>query len=136
MSKFQPFFSLKQPKVRPFLEFLSQAFPKVPEIKFTRFTWIFKKSSQLPCLLMSLWDLKNASVCIVWWSNYYFVRLGIKQRDSDTMAWLLGIPNCSLTLIGMRQGGFTPLIIFGLDFVSWIFIKNFQTFLEVKIEIN
>ena len=24
----------------------------------------------------------------------------------------------NLTLIGMRQGGFTPLIIFGLDFVS------------------
>ena len=41
-----------------------------------------------------------------------------------------------LTLIGMRQGGFTPLIIFGLVFYSWIFIKNFQTFLEVKIEIN
>ena len=41
-----------------------------------------------------------------------------------------------LTLIGMRQGGYTPLIVFGLDFVSWIFIKNFQTFLEVKIEIN
>ena len=41
-----------------------------------------------------------------------------------------------LTLIGMRQGEFTPLIIFGLDFVSLIFIKNFQTFLEVKIEIN
>ena len=36
----------------------------------------------------------------------------------------------------MRQGGFIPLIIFGLDFVSCIFIKNFQTFLEVKIEIN
>ena len=36
----------------------------------------------------------------------------------------------------MRQSEFTPLIIFGLDFVSWIFIKNFQTFLEVKIEIN
>ena len=33
-----------------------------------------------------------------------------------------------LTLIGMRQGGFTPLIIFWLDFVSWIFIKNVQTF--------
>ena len=40
------------------------------------------------------------------------------------------------TLIGMRQGGFTPLMIFGLDFVSWIFDKNFQTFLELKIEIN
>ena len=42
----------------------------------------------------------------------------------------------SLTLIGMRQGGFTSLVILGLDFVSWIFIKNFQTFLEVKIQIN
>ena len=48
------------------------------------------------------------------------------------LAWIL----CCLTLIGMRQGGFTSLIILGLDFVSWIFIKNFQTFLEVKIEIN
>ena len=28
------------------------------------------------------------------------------------------------------------LITFELDFVSWIFIKNFQRFLEVKIEIN
>ena len=65
MSKFQPFFSLKHPKVRPFLEYLSQAVPKVPEIKFTRLTWIFQKSSQLPCLLMSLWDLKNASLCTV-----------------------------------------------------------------------
>ena len=36
----------------------------------------------------------------------------------------------------MRQGTFTPLVILGLDFVSWICIKNFQTFLEVKIEIN
>ena len=41
-----------------------------------------------------------------------------------------------LTLIGMRRGGFTPLVIFGLDFVSCIFIKNFQLFLGVKIEIN
>ena len=41
-----------------------------------------------------------------------------------------------LTLIGMRQGGFTSLIILGLDFVSWIFIKNFQNNSEVKIEIN
>ena len=39
----------------------------------------------------------------------------------------------SLTLIGMRQGGFKYLPYnLGLDFVSWIFIKNFQTFLEVK----
>ena len=41
-----------------------------------------------------------------------------------------------LTLIGKRQGGFTNLMIFELDFVSWSFIKKFQTLLEVKIEIN
>ena len=41
-----------------------------------------------------------------------------------------------LTLIGMRQGTFTSLVILGLDFVSWICIKNFQTFLEVKIDIK
>ena len=64
---------------------------------------------RLLCHQILLWNLE-----ILWQSKYF----------------------CSLTLIGMRQSGFTPLIIFGLDFVSWIFIKNFQTFLEVKIEIN
>ena len=34
----------------------------------------------------------------------------------------------------MREGTFHPL--FGSDFVSWIFVKNFQTLLEVKIDIN
>ena len=67
--KISTFFSLKHPKVRPFLEYLSQAVPKVPEIKFTRLTWIFQKSSQLPCLLMSLWDLKNASLCTDLWKS-------------------------------------------------------------------
>ena len=38
----------------------------------------------------------------------------------------------TLTLIGMRQGGFTSLIILGLDFVGWILIKNFQTFWSPK----
>ena len=46
------------------------------------------------------------------------------------------LAHLDLTLIGKREGGFTSLMIFGLDFVSWIFIKNFQTFLEVKIDIN
>ena len=31
---------------------------------------------------------------------------------------------------------FPPPVLFGPDFVSWIFTKNFQTFLEVKIDIN
>ena len=35
-----------------------------------------------------------------------------------------------------EAGRIYPLIIFALDFVSWIFIKYFQTFLEVKIQIN
>ena len=43
---------------------------------------------------------------------------------------------CSLTLISMRQDGFTPLTIFVLDFVNLTFIKNLQIFLEVKIDIN
>ena len=54
-----------------------------------------------------------------------FLRLNLGLRTHDV-----------LTLIGMRQGGFTPLIILGSDFVSWFFIKDFQTFGEVKIEIN
>ena len=41
-----------------------------------------------------------------------------------------------LSLIGMRQGTFHPLVLFGSGFVSWIIIKSFQTFLEVKIDIN
>lgn len=31
--------------------------------KFTKLTWIFKNVNQISCLLMSLWDSKNASVC-------------------------------------------------------------------------
>ena len=41
-----------------------------------------------------------------------------------------------LTLIGMREGTFYPLVLFGPDFVSWIFIKNSRKILEVKIDIN
>ena len=36
-----------------------------------------------------------------------------------------------------HEGGhFYLLVLFGSDFVSWILIKNFQIFLEVKIDIN
>ena len=43
----------------------------------------------------------------------------------------------SLTLIGMRGDTFISLSSLSVsDFVTWIFIKIFQTFLEVKIEIN
>ena len=33
-----------------------------------------------------------------------------------------------LTLIGMKKGGLTPLLIFGLDFVSKFSSKNFKHF--------
>ena len=37
----------------------------------------------------------------------------------------------------MAWGGyFYLLVLFGSDFVNWIFVKKFQTFLEVKIDIN
>ena len=36
----------------------------------------------------------------------------------------------------MRQGNFHPLVLFRSEFASWIFIKNFQTCLEVKIHVN
>ena len=35
-----------------------------------------------------------------------------------------------------EAGHFPPPDFFGLDFVSWIFTKNLQTFWEVKIDIN
>ena len=41
--------------------------------------------------------------------------------------WLKGI----LTLLYTAW-----LVLFGLDFFSWIFVKTFQTFLEVKADIN
>ena len=50
-SKFQPFFSLKCPKVRPLLEFLSQAVPKVQENKVF---WINVNFSKKESALMSV----------------------------------------------------------------------------------
>ena len=63
-----------------------------------------------------------------------FHRMGGKRRAShhsteheledqvnewaNMTGFLCGKSIIYLTLIGMRQGGFTPLIIFGLDFVS------------------
>ena len=41
-----------------------------------------------------------------------------------------------LTLIGMRQGTFHPFSFLDHIFSADFFIKNFQTFLEVKIDTN
>ena len=58
---------------------------------------------------------------------------GLKRNYGQKCVFMFKLR--TLALIGMRQGGFTPLINFGLDFVSWILSKISQH-LEVKIEIN
>ena len=154
MSKFQPFFSLKHPKVRPFLEYLSQAVPKVPEIKFTRLTWIFQKSSQLPCLLMSLWDLKNASLCtggylaevffcLSWWHKK---KDGTKQNNGEEAMNSYQAVQKNPTQIGWRLGATKkkpaqlappfvprwPAFVIGFFFLQRIFGKT-QLFFDLSV---
>ena len=47
------------------MEYFSQSLPKVQERKFTRLTWIFKKSSQLQCLLMSGLEFVKTHHCVL-----------------------------------------------------------------------
>ena len=58
------------------------------------------------------------------------------KHDNFWRPRLYVISLSSLILIGIREGTFPHLVLFGSDFVSWIFIKNLQTFLEVKIDIS
>ena len=55
---------------------------------------------------------------------------------SDIEAWIHNLPNCIFYPNWHKGWYFYLLVIFGSDFLSWIFIKSFQTFLEVKIDIN
>ena len=52
--------------------------------------------------------------------------------------WKPSTHHSLLNPIGQGRGGgdiyFYPLVLVGSDLVSWIFFKNFQTFLEVKID--
>ena len=82
----------KHPKVRPFLEYFSQSLPKVQERKFTRLTWIFKKSSQLQCLLMSLKNRKNASLCSIrsMFRVLGIYNFGLGQKSLKLFHWYFG----------------------------------------------
>ena len=55
-----------------------------------------------------------------------------KQKDQTLRFKVMRVPGVTfcnpLTLIGMREGIFHPFVLFGSDFVSWNFIKDFQTF--------
>ena len=48
---------------------------------------------------------------------------------------LLLYPLLHYVFVKKKSRYFYLLVLFGSDFVSWVFIKNFQTFLEVKINI-
>ena len=53
---------------------------------------------------------------------------------------LHALPVCSApsfpSFINLHHGPFYLLVLFGLAFVNRIFTKTFQTFLEVKVDIN
>ena len=71
-----------------------------------------------------------------WWENKFSKQILksniMKLLNIDTMFFHRNTFNP----IWHGRGFFYPLVLFGSDFVSWIFFKNFQTFLEVKIDIN
>ena len=57
----------------------------------------------------------------------YFLSLFCWQKYVWSNAWRFKSSILILTLIGMRGGYFYLLVLFGSDFVSWIFnIKNFE----------
>ena len=57
------------------------------------------------------------------WSLFYRYLVSIFRK----------LQSLGLTPIGMREDTFH---FFELDFAHWIYIRNFKTFLEVKIDIN
>ena len=54
----------------------------------------------------------------------------------DSINAYLPIVHANSNLNGMRQDIFYPVELVRSDLVSWFFFKNFQTFSEVKIDIN
>ena len=60
-------------------------------------------------------------------SKFLYIYLYILYRSNDSK---------KLTLLAWGRALYYPLVVFGLNFVGWIFMQTFQTFLEVKIDIN
>ena len=77
--------------------------------------------------LSKITNLKHIS-CHVWQE---IIRLYLVWKDCiksyhDWHEWIQSYQISSwLTLIGMREGTFHPLVFFGSDFVSWVFNQNF-----------
>jgi len=69
------------------------------------------------------------TLVLLYYSTYFLLDLFFHTKQWGN--WMLLNPNWH------EAGHFhLPLVTLGLDFVSWICIKNFQTFLDVKIDIN
>ena len=79
---------------------------------------------------------------------FYLIQMRKKLNPIDTFLeccshshrrkWKMELQRCTAALSPNWHEGwyFYLLVLFGSDFVCWIFIKNFQTLLEVKIDIN
>jgi hypothetical protein len=68
----------------------------------------------------------------------YIVFLSTTPSELIHLAWRHPVVPCTtyyLTLFG-TGGYFYSLVLFGLEFVSWLFIKTSQTFSEVKDDIS
>ena len=55
------------------------------------------------------------------------------EWEVQAAKWKVSKDWLELTLIGMKKGTFHPLVFFGSDFDNWVFLKNFQTFLDPAI---
>ena len=68
--------------------------------------------------------------------DFCFAQWSQINSEIDLNFYLIIFYNLRLNLVRHRTGHFYLNVFVRSDFVSWFFFKNFQTFLEVKIEIN
>ena len=123
------------------MEYFSQSLPKVQERKFTILTWIFKKSSQLQCLLMSLKNKKlhhcglpvNAKDAVL--HQQHFIKRSSDREIESCSCLVLSFFSlfCAGVQIVVRNLHFKIyLIVFisksfakkSVNICSWIYIKG------------
>ena len=85
----------------------------------------------------SQWKLRS----FLYWSRdlsqtFQVATLIFLATIESYLSKLRAVLNSKLNPTLYGHGPFYLLVLFGLDFVSWIFIKTFQIFLEVNADIN
>ena len=84
----------------------------VKTFKFTKLTWIFKSINQICCLLMSLRNFKNASVCTALCRNVRKWKLDLDQLSYCSLGFLLFksyIAHCFFTRLNPKKRNFLVL---------------------------